>query len=228
MAYYETLYDELLSRGFEDLEIDDRADGQWDFVESYLPGRRGLRILEVGGADALASRRIRDRVPDATLDVVEPSERWLPYYARHGIRRVAAFFPFDSPDRYDYIHMSHTLEHLIDLTGALNALRERLVDHGLLFVEVPNCTEEYWSEDTFDPDGHIHYFTADSLARFAVAAGFDVVRTITAGMTHRERNRFYKEGDRFAREIVERCTRSIRENEPQPEGEYLRALFRRR
>jgi SAM-dependent methyltransferase len=229
--YYQSLFDELLVRKpaiSDEYLHDDRSVGQWNFVSASLAARPGpprLRLLEVGAGDAFPSLHLRHHLPHTEIDVVEPGEQWGPYYDELSIRRVNRLFPFASPDRYDYVHLSHCLEHMPDLERSLAALRETVAEGGFAFVEVPNCTPDYWSEDTFDPDGHIHYFTPASLSRFFERSGFELVRAELVGMTHSERNRYWMARELFPPDVIERARRSVRENVPQKDGEYLRALF---
>jgi len=77
--------------------------------------------------------------------------------------------------KYDFIIMSHTLEHLFDLQGKVSSLFNMLNDGGKLFIEVPNsknnkivdgCSESY----------HYWYFMMTHLFLLADNNGFNVLK----------------------------------------------------
>lgn len=82
--------------------------------------------------------------------------------------------------QFDLITASHVLEHLISPVGFLTALRERLTDKGIIFVEVPDASfnpDNHLHETNLIHGQHLHYFTKDSAAAFAAAAGLECLAT---------------------------------------------------
>lgn len=79
----------------------------------------------------------------------------------------------------------NVLEHVIDPSLFLSAIRDILMPDGLLAITVPNdfsCLQkllqkeglinrEFW----FVPPQHLHYFNADNLPRFCTSRGYDFV-----------------------------------------------------
>lgn len=227
--YYERTYDEFVGRDREPGDLfltDERSVGQWDFIRHSLHARPGMSVLEIGAGDAYLSLLIREHVPHATFDVVQPGDAWLPYYERLQLSRVAEFFPLPTAKRYDLLILSHTLEHIPDARRTFANLEAALAPGGLVFIEVPNCTLSYWENDVIDPPGHVHYFTDDALLRLARDGGLEAVRIACVGMTHADRETFWRARERCPATIVADADRSIRENIPNAQGEYLRGLFR--
>lgn len=76
------------------------------------------------------------------------------------------------PGAFDVITMIHVLEHIVDPVAVLATLRGKLTPDGLLLVEVPHHPANPFELLIAD---HRTHFTADSMTRALVAAGFEVV-----------------------------------------------------
>jgi SAM-dependent methyltransferase len=73
---------------------------------------------------------------------------------------------------FDVITMVHVLEHIIDPVAVLKTVREKLAPGGLLLIEVPHHSANPFELLIAD---HRTHFTADSMTRALVAAGFEIV-----------------------------------------------------
>ena len=91
-----------------------------------------------------------------------------------GLATDAAF----ASERFDVIVSSQVFEHLTDPVGTLRALRARLRPRGLLLIEVPNLRDvrERLRRGAIMDDSHLFYFSAASLGRMLVDAGFQVLQ----------------------------------------------------
>ncbi|MFM8379865.1 MAG: class I SAM-dependent methyltransferase [Planctomycetia bacterium] len=76
------------------------------------------------------------------------------------------------PGSFDVITMIHVLEHIVDPIAVLETLRGKLAPGGLLLIEVPHHPANPFELLIAD---HRTHFTADSMTRALVAAGFEVV-----------------------------------------------------
>ena len=76
------------------------------------------------------------------------------------------------PGTFDVITMIHVLEHIVDPVAVLRTLREKLAPGGLLLIEVPHHPANAFELLIAD---HRTHFTADSLTRALVAAGYEIV-----------------------------------------------------
>ena len=234
-SYYESVYWQsagLSKDKFADINLflnDDRANGQFLFVKDELEKKEKINILEIGGGAVLTSRYIRHDFTNKQvfIDVVEPGKGWEKYYIANKINKVADFFPFSLNKYYGYIHTSHWLEHVIDLEATLVELYEKLEEGGLLFVEVPNCTDEYYKLDVGDIP-HIHFFTEDSLVMLFTKYGFELIRSGTYGFTNNENYLYRKNPNNISNNIYLESKKSVKENIKRENGEILRALFKKK
>lgn len=78
----------------------------------------------------------------------------------------------DVPGAFDVITMIHVLEHIVDPIDVLKTLRGKLTIGGLLLIEVPHHPANAFELLIAD---HRTHFTADSLTRALVAAGYEIV-----------------------------------------------------
>jgi SAM-dependent methyltransferase len=82
----------------------------------------------------------------------------------------------DVPGAFDVITMIHVLEHIVDPVAVLATLRGKLAPGGLLLIEVPHHPANPFELLIAD---HRSHFTADSLTRALVAAGYEIVSVAT-------------------------------------------------
>lgn len=87
---------------------------------------------------------------------------------------------------YDIVTLWHVIEHLPDPLKVLKQIHRTLKDKGLLFVATPN--EDFWymrknpkradrvREDLIKVEGHLYFFTAETLKKMMEKAGFKVIK----------------------------------------------------
>jgi len=169
----------------KDYHKDYRAIYQVNFVVEHIKQHEQLNVLEIGGGPCLFSLLLRDKYPNALLNVCEPSSQWKSHYTYHKINKVANFYPFEVKQKYNYIHTSHWLEHVHDLHETIEYLKGHLEKGGFLFIEVPNCDADYWDLPILDTP-HIQFFTPSSLNKCMTDNGFKLIKSETAGITTKE------------------------------------------
>lgn len=193
-AYYRNLYWHSKVKD-SDLDLPSttnvRAESQLDFILPFI-GDGAFQVLEIGGADCQFSIEFREHRRNSSIDlsVVDPGERWENRYKKHGINKIADYFPLSSNDKqkpnikFDLIHTSHWLEHVSNLELVISELDKILKNNGLLFIEVPNCNDDYWEMDIGDIP-HLHFFTETSLKNI-VGRTFDILDVGVYGPSNNE------------------------------------------
>ncbi len=88
------------------------------------------------------------------------------------------------PGSFDLVLMSHSLEHMYQLSEVLAEVNRILHDQGCLVIVVPNAASleaklfgRWWVN--WDPPRHLHHFTKLTLSRLLQRAGFSVVNSRT-------------------------------------------------
>lgn len=74
---------------------------------------------------------------------------------------------------YDFVHSSHSLEHLIDPVGALLHWKDCLKPGGVLFVYLPHPSMRYWQPTRNRK--HLHEWQPEQMARIFRDLGFEKV-----------------------------------------------------
>lgn len=151
------------------------------YLQQVLPADRGARILDIGCGFGSMLHALRDlgyrslRGVDISAEAVETSlNRGL------DVARIDNLDDYcvASAERFEFIMMSHVLEHLdkAGIIGTLKLIRERLLAPGAsLVIMVPNAqsaTGCYWAYEDFT---HQTLFTAGSLQFVLKSAGFTSV-----------------------------------------------------
>ncbi|MDY7091671.1 MAG: class I SAM-dependent methyltransferase [Acidobacteriota bacterium] len=203
-----------LSAGSESAYLKNpRAIHQVDFVMERVACDSIVRVLEIGAGAAYASLLLRSKCRGLPiLHVCETGDQWEDYYRRQGIEKVASYFPFETDERFDYVHASHWLEHVLDLGGVLSVLSGMVRPSGYLFVEVPNTEHFYWDLPGRDTP-HIHFFTRESLVKALEGFGFSCLKIGEYGITRLEKH----SGVPVTRDRFGACKK----------GFWIRGLFKR-
>ena len=147
----------------------------------------GFRSLESGAAEANFSRLLRQDLQSARYQpiencVVEPRTSWDRSYARSGIQKLGATLEsLVSARPFHLMTLSHSLEHLPNLSTAVQRVFQFLQPGGLVFVEVPNCSDEYWKLRFWPDPPHVHFFCRSSASKLFQRNGFEVLFTMTCG-----------------------------------------------
>lgn len=154
-------------------------------IQLFLPlVSRGSRILEVGCGAGLQTRRLAEHGEVVGLDIsplamaaarqAVPRGRWTCGAVDFGLPFAAASF--------QAIYCCEVIEHVLDVTRALQEMRRVLVPGGLLFLSTPYhgivknvALALFGFERHFNPVGpHIRFFTVRSLAGPLGESGFRV------------------------------------------------------
>ena len=143
-------------------------------VEALLP--RGGRLFELGsGFGSFLGALARAR-PDVSLHASEHD------IEHRGMRCADAVIdwrdtlsPPDAGSRYDVVAAFHVLEHLPRPAAFARQAMGALVRGGHLVVEVPDA-EGDWRTRKYVHPAHLSYFSAATLRRTLLSAGFEVLR----------------------------------------------------
>ena len=131
------------------------------------------RMLDVGCGNGATIRAFGQVAPGWTKAGTEFDAKY-----RREVESIANTEPLyvgpvdEVPGTFDVITMIHVLEHIVDPVAVLATLRAKLAPEGLLLIEVPHHPANAFELLIAD---HRTHFTADSLTRALVAAGYEIV-----------------------------------------------------
>ncbi len=112
-------------------------------------------------------------------------------------------------ESFDYIHLSHVIEHLPDPVEALQTVRRWLKPTGTIYIETPNVDSfarrrlgGYWLN--WDTPRHLCLFTPPTLTKTLTAAGLAVKDLSTTGGTHYLWSQVYRREEQNGQAIAGR------------------------
>ena len=154
----------------------------------WLGEGRGRRLLDVGAADGLLSRKLMDHGWRVTA--IEGDPVLAQGGARHCERMITANLDREIPEGegpFDVIVYGDVLEHLVDPLRVLVELDRSLAPTGFVIISVPNIAHlwirllllfgrfEYLDRVILD-QSHLRFFTERSLRAMLANAGLSIVR----------------------------------------------------
>lgn len=148
------------------------------FIRQALPSERTAAILDIGCGLGHFLKALRS-VGYSTIAGVDISAEAVAHCRGEGlpVEQIGELETFcgQSPRRYNFVMMSHVLEHIEKprIIATLSDIRTQLLAaDGTLCVMVPNAqsaTGCYWAYEDFT---HTTLFTTGSLRHVLIAAGF--------------------------------------------------------
>ena len=175
--YYKKKYWDLRKRKKNDVlpsnQNDYKAQYQFDFISKYSNSIRN--ILEIGGGYSSFSRLYRSKHKKVELYVYEPSSAFDEFYKKNKITKIGI-----DDQIYDHIHLSHVLEHIYQPEKFIDSLKKNLSVNGTIYIEVPNCNQEYFKLNFIDTP-HVNFFTNKSLKKMLNNCGLKIIDINTFG-----------------------------------------------
>ncbi|HJT04815.1 MAG TPA: class I SAM-dependent methyltransferase [Pseudonocardiaceae bacterium] len=146
-------------------------------------------ILDVGGSTGVVAKALADRL-NATVTVLDPAPDELAVARAAGMETIAGFVEDFDPERrrWDLVLLCQTIDHLLDVRGALTALRQMTAPDGRVFVDIVDV--EVLLRRTGDIEravkiDHPYYFTGPTAAALFDLTGFTIIAQRLSDDGHR-------------------------------------------
>jgi SAM-dependent methyltransferase len=141
--------------------------------------RRG-RLLEIGCSMGFLLAKFRDDGWD--VEGIEPNRGYCEFIAEHhGIKASPTILEDEKrpANAFDAVVMLHVIEHVPNPLGTLKEIYRLLKPGGRLVLETPRYDSLMFKllrhrERSVSCDGHIYFFTTESLSALCRKAGFEV------------------------------------------------------
>ncbi|EDL53902.1 hypothetical protein VSAK1_09578 [Vibrio mediterranei AK1] len=195
-----------------------RAKHQIEFIENKLASAQCQAVLDLGAGvgtlpDALSNKFTQ-------VYAYEPDPKVLDYYIdKPHIKLITCQSGLDAIEqKFDLITCSHVFEHVIQPISFLNNVSSKLLDNGLLFIEIPLENEDYLCSHKFgNKSGHFNHFDKSfALQFFEGLTNLELIDVTLSGPTL---NGFLSGDEALKDNLENKGTNS--------EGIHLRVLLRR-
>jgi hypothetical protein len=148
------------------------------FLEAHLD-RTPRNVLDLGGSTGVVAGAVRDAF-GSIATVVDPSPDELRAAATAGMEAIAGFAElFDAGGRrWDLVLLCQTIDHLLDVSATVNAIRGLLADDGHAFIDIIDvefiARRQRSVENAVKVD-HTYYLTPSTARAYFDRAGLDVL-----------------------------------------------------
>lgn len=150
-----------------------RYDFQADTALSKLELAHGARVLEYGAAKGATLRKIMKNRSDLECCVFDVSDMYCEFWDSFLEKEAQASYvtPDAWEQSFDCVMSFYVLEHVSDLDGAMNSVRDLLAPGGIFYFIVPNTSENIADFVVAD---HCNHFSEPSIRMMMSRHGFEV------------------------------------------------------
>jgi SAM-dependent methyltransferase len=175
-AYHGRLIDARTIQAEQRLYAAERA----DVLAPFIDGRRRRTLLDIGGSTGVVAAHFAERFNLEAL-VVDPAPLEVEEARKLGLATVTGFVEdYDAAGRtFDVVSMCQTIDHLLDVAGALAAIRRLVAPDGLFFVDIVDFRAAYLRNRSIEEAvkiDHPYYLTEATAAAYLHRAGFEIAR----------------------------------------------------
>jgi 2-polyprenyl-3-methyl-5-hydroxy-6-metoxy-1,4-benzoquinol methylase len=174
-AYHGRLIDAKTIQG----EQREYAVERGDLVAPYFENHAGGRLLDIGGSTGVVAHALCERF-GLTGTVIDPAPLEIDEARRLGLTTFSGLVEdWTSSESFDAVIMCQTVDHLLDIAGALAAVRGAIAADGVFFIDIVDFRAAYlrnWSVEEAVKIDHPYYLTQATMESYLRNAGFAIVR----------------------------------------------------
>jgi 2-polyprenyl-3-methyl-5-hydroxy-6-metoxy-1,4-benzoquinol methylase len=174
-AYHGRLIDAKTIQG----EQREYAVERGDLVAPYFENHAGGRLLDIGGSTGVVAHALCERF-GLTGTVIDPAPLEIDEARRLGLTTFSGLVEdWTSSESFDAVIMCQTVDHLLDIAGALAAVRGAIAADGVFFIDIVDFRAAYlrnWSVEEAVKIDHPYYLTQATMEAYLRNAGFAIVR----------------------------------------------------
>jgi SAM-dependent methyltransferase len=164
----------------EDLQADQAAYARnvVRFLDSRVPERKGVRLLDIGGSSGEVAKELAERF-DIEATVLDPSRDEIEAARRQGLNGViGSAETWETGERFDLVMLCRTIEHLYDLRATMAKVRRYLTPGGLFycdFLDYMELCRTTGAPQTVSKVDHCYWLTLETAPAIFGAMGFEIV-----------------------------------------------------
>jgi hypothetical protein len=161
-------------------EQGDYAVDRADFARPFIDGAGLTTMLDIGGSTGVVAAHFM-RAFNLTGTLIDPAPSEVEEARAFGLETITGLVEeHDFGSRqFDLVLICQTVDHLLDVSGTLNRVRQLLTPHGRLFIDIVDFRAAYlrnWSIEDATKIDHPYYLTQSTMNAYLQRAGFTVLR----------------------------------------------------
>jgi SAM-dependent methyltransferase len=161
------------------VEQEEYARDRAQLLKPYLKSGGCTTLLDIGGSTGVVAHHLA-RSFDLRATVLDPSPLEIEQAKRFGLETITGLLEdFDPKDRrFDLITLCQTVDHILDVAGAMRKISAVLAPGGVFFVDIVYFRAAYlrhWSVEEAIKIDHPYYLTEATMESFLSQAGFDLL-----------------------------------------------------
>lgn len=150
------------------------------FLDPHLARRQQQTLLDIGGSTGIMAQTLSSRF-GLRATVLDPAPLEIAEARALGIEAIPALLEeFDPQGRqFDVVTMCQTVDHLLDVSGALEKVSRLLHREGLLYLDIVDFRAAYlraWNVEEAIKVDHPYYLTDVTMNTYLARTGFEVLR----------------------------------------------------
>ena len=151
------------------------------FLSDYVKQQKHRTLLDVGGSTGVVSRVLSQKF-GLSATILDPSPLELDRAKAYGLKTISGLIENLKSEGtcYDIVVMCQTVDHLLDISGALYMVNKLLSNNGLFFVDFVDFRAAYLRERSVEAAikiDHPFYLTESVMQNYLARCGFEVLKT---------------------------------------------------
>lgn len=150
-----------------------------DFLAPFLAGQELTSLLDIGGSTGIVANYFARRF-NLKATVLDPASSEIEHARRMGLETINALLEDYEPAGrcFELVILCQTIDHLLDVGGAMHKVRSLLSASGLFFFDIVDFRAAYLRNASVEEAvkiDHPYYLTESSMAAYLKRAGFEVL-----------------------------------------------------
>ena len=198
---------------------------QINYIGTLLSKKKTILEIGAGGGQALfwfsqAGFMVTGIEPDKrNVDLINAK------LGQNGICLVGTGEDLEIEKKFDVIWMSHVLEHTIRPDLVFKKIHSILNDDGILFIEVPNCSNRQVLDSSINANPSTFHFTKKSLLELGERNGYKTIKSDFFIPTRTFRERYKRAMEKYLNVSLDEAPFHYKITDNEKAGVDLRTLF---
>ncbi len=154
------------------------------FLRDFVVEAKPKTLLDIGGSTGVVASYFAERL-GLDASVLDPSPTELEHAKARGLETIPGLLESFVPGSrsFDLVLLCQTVDHLLDVTGALLKVREVMSPNGLFFIDAVDFQAVYRNQGSVEAAVKIDHpfsLTRETMTAYLLRTGFEILRVAYA------------------------------------------------